>query len=759
MLRLRTEGIIAAAGTGGPPDVDRPETYNDFVGVGSSTDYSTIAAALAAGEKLIFLRAGTHNINNPIVINTTEPLYIHGFADERTIIKAQNLNQPLFIVQNCPLLNVQRVGLDCAGAFKNPGNTDQIAFDFQNSSPTRVEFAQLGFRGVVVVNIEGPGDYILQNVNFSSHNMVQASVVVDHPGASFWYVNGHTFGDAFAEHLLETNEIYHIWQKRGHVEIYNLLTVAARGDGADFRFDTRSPKGVHVICGVRSEGVRNIHYPGGSAHADGIFSHLAYVPPTSEQVDILFLANEVAAAHDLQDPNPGLAFVPNMFRYNGAGTVWAFNNICRQADHLFGGNAPNATIIAAGNCIMRDDTLDGILGTAVVAGNLEHRFTLDQHNGNPLSDPRIDHIEVALLNSFGTLPEPPVRDEIPSVATPRVETLHPFMELRNVKTQYGAVGNGSTDDTNALQNAINDAGDRLFFPAGTYRITGRLAHHFSPDTTAFHGFVGGWWAGAGQSTTKIQRTNAGGVFITGGMSRYQIQDMSFEASGNSQDCVHMVRQTNFSGGNVQSSRCTLYRCSCINGSACLGWANDFNVVGSNQNTESMLALECTLQGGARGLDNGDFNAFGNTLLNCTINNCTFGFRSRNAPCSLLQCTLTGCDSDNQELSFTRSHYFARCTSNSPLLWEQVGSFTTDWYLPVWDNCTWTGLNSGQVVVELDYGCGPAFLHCSMPTGRILLTDDFTTMRKVALKLWSTIGEWDASKNQPNQTSAMYHSTD
>ena len=51
-----------------------------------------------------------------------------------------------------------------------------------------------------------------------------------------------------------------------------------------------------------------------------------------------------------------------------------------------------------------------------------------------------------------------------------------LQERINVR-DYGAVGNGSTDDKQAIQNAINavpSGGGVVYFPSGTYRITGKL---------------------------------------------------------------------------------------------------------------------------------------------------------------------------------------------------------------------------------------------------------------------------------------------
>src|SRR5262245_59715611 len=57
------------------------------------------------------------------------------------------------------------------------------------------------------------------------------------------------------------------------------------------------------------------------------------------------------------------------------------------------------------------------------------------------------------------------------------EFVGPFAGWANVKTTYGAVGDGVTDDTAAIQKGLNTLGPKnptLYFPAGTYRITQTL---------------------------------------------------------------------------------------------------------------------------------------------------------------------------------------------------------------------------------------------------------------------------------------------
>src|ERR1035438_1995350 len=59
------------------------------------------------------------------------------------------------------------------------------------------------------------------------------------------------------------------------------------------------------------------------------------------------------------------------------------------------------------------------------------------------------------------------------------EFVGPFSSWTNVKTAYGAAGDGVADDTAPIQKALTEVGTNehspvLYFPAGTYRITATL---------------------------------------------------------------------------------------------------------------------------------------------------------------------------------------------------------------------------------------------------------------------------------------------
>lgn len=105
-------------------------------------------------------------------------------------------------------------------------------------------------------------------------------------------------------------------------------------------------------------------------------------------------------------------------------------------------------------------------------------------------------------------------------------TLHAFNQNRvlNVKTDFGAVGDGVADDTAALQAALN-VGGAIYIPPGTYRVTSTLTQT-----------VSAWVVGAGRTKTILRQatnfnllhlSNVSGGF---GLARFQIHNSQASAS-------------------------------------------------------------------------------------------------------------------------------------------------------------------------------------------------------------------------------------
>jgi Pectate lyase superfamily protein len=107
------------------------------------------------------------------------------------------------------------------------------------------------------------------------------------------------------------------------------------------------------------------------------------------------------------------------------------------------------------------------------------------------------------------------------------EFVGPFPSWANVKTNYGAVGDGVTDDTAAIQKALNALGPTnptLYFPAGTYRITGTL-------TLASQQYVN--IIGQDPSNTMIiwAGSSGGTMIVLNGMEYSRIDRLTFNGQG------------------------------------------------------------------------------------------------------------------------------------------------------------------------------------------------------------------------------------
>ncbi len=114
-----------------------------------------------------------------------------------------------------------------------------------------------------------------------------------------------------------------------------------------------------------------------------------------------------------------------------------------------------------------------------------------------------------------------------------------FIDVINVK-DYGALGDGSTDDTAAIQSALNAAygttgsphggtapgyysNSSVFFPPGHYIITSALT---------LRSVTGGHIFGSGRFTTTIQNTTTNGsVFVTNGFQYSRVEMINLVPNG------------------------------------------------------------------------------------------------------------------------------------------------------------------------------------------------------------------------------------
>jgi hypothetical protein len=130
---------------------------------------------------------------------------------------------------------------------------------------------------------------------------------------------------------------------------------------------------------------------------------------------------------------------------------------------------------------------------------------------------------------------------------------------------YGAVGDGVTDDTVAIQTAINEAyaaGAEVYFSAGTYKIT-RKGNTTGVDWSLSIASGSGFRARGENATIRYQSTYPfAAMYFVSGQSQVHIEGLRFEGDNNDDSAVN-TGQALYFGTNSTKVRCLdceFYRC-------------------------------------------------------------------------------------------------------------------------------------------------------------------------------------------------------
>ena len=141
------------------------------------------------------------------------------------------------------------------------------------------------------------------------------------------------------------------------------------------------------------------------------------------------------------------AFVIN----ESTGTI---NQLNTTTDFLIGGTATNSAKFAILNANGTSPVIASVSGNLIV-------MPVDGAGGN---------VGIGIVNPSYKLDVAGNINSTATVSAQDVVTAYPYADVR----AFGGVGDGSTDDTTAIQNAINSGGHAMLNPNKTYRITNTL---------------------------------------------------------------------------------------------------------------------------------------------------------------------------------------------------------------------------------------------------------------------------------------------
>ena len=583
---------------------DSPDDYSVFftVAAGDVDDLTDWINADPTAATHLYVPPGVYLVSAPIEIRRSAPLVIHGAGRGQTRITGVPGVNTVFRILDAATdpagTSIQFSNFEIPNPVPHSENSQSnfVAISLETSLPGHLDLSDL-FLEQASIEIKGPGFVRIQGVSASGRDAVEQSVLVDHPDADVFMIGGGLGSGGGAPIAgVDRTQISHIRQKAGRVRSYTAGNGGARGI-ADYWFEAHSKFGPHVIGDVRSEGANATGFTclDSGSGAENLTSKLLYVPPTDERVDVI-IKGALTTWHYLRLSCPDTAGDWDLASYSSPGRLWLVGNAGAAGnERLVSGTAPGAHIVSVGN-----QTLEPVLNTVDVGGtgriasvgdlgafhyhcqeangNKEigmdpcdngprYRFYLPDGAGGYVADydPAYDPSSPSAIAphrfetlGFGVVEFP--RDDIPPpLGRPRLSG-PALAGMKDVTAPpYNAKGDGSWDDTAAIQLALSDQGDGygtpnsavLYFPAGTYCVSSTLYWNHQLHTvgeepylssattpgTVIKGNSSGWWAGAGSDSTTLRfdtdcdgTPDEGTLFATQKMPRMVVQGITFETA-------------------------------------------------------------------------------------------------------------------------------------------------------------------------------------------------------------------------------------
>ncbi|HUI07682.1 MAG TPA: glycosyl hydrolase family 28-related protein [Verrucomicrobiae bacterium] len=236
-----------------------------------------------------------------------------------------------------------------------------------------------------------------------------------------------------------------------------------------------------------------------------------------------------------------------------------------------------------------------------------------------------------------------------SVTTPSdgstavAEWYGPFASWDNVKTKYGAVGDGATDDTAAISNALANVGlggnsPVLYFPSGTYRVTHKLWLHGKQNVEIL---------GYSAATTVLRYDGATDSNFSGPSTLFHLQGitgchfarLAFDGNGKSKT---VVSQSEYSSDFPFDYYNSWEDCVFTNAAAG-GHAFDAGYFGWG--CAAVDFVRCVFGNASVGLFVGNWNALNEWLTECYMANCGTAIEVKQGSASAYRTTFANNQTD------------------------------------------------------------------------------------------------------------------